>query len=245
MLTDELIRGDFHKRVFYSSSWEVFNSSNIFRSIKPTCCAVGNAVVRRCCRLITLTRHVSCLRLVMRTIVVVHTILVYLSLLLLLIFEIRMLLLVRPTVTIWHRTVSIHGAAVVLIRWCHRTCPRPPINSSIITRIHCTVVKTYLMIALSRHTDDLLSIMILLLLPGFMSSIVHLTACFDVFSGGNWRAIHICLRFVDAKNLIIRLGTIHLLICIICIILLVCIITSQISYTLFIISWNFIVTILL
>lgn len=104
------------------------------------------------------------------------------------------------------------------------------------------------MIALPRHADDLLSmVVLLLLLPGFMSTIVHLAACFVVFSGGDRWAIHICLRFVVAKNLIIRLS-IHLLICISCIVCLARVITCQISYTICILSstsCNFVMAVLL
>jgi hypothetical protein len=67
-------------------------------------------------------------------------------------------------------------------------------------------------IALPRHANGLLAVVVLMLLPGFMSAIVHLTAYLAVFSGGDRRAVHICLRFVVAKNLIISRVSIPLLI---------------------------------
>ena len=102
------------------------------------------------------------------------------------------------------------------------------------------------MIALPRHADGLLSVVVRLLLPSFMSAIAHLAACLGVFRGGDRRAVHICLRFVVAKNLIIRLS-IHLLICICCIVWLRWVITCQISNTICILSasCNFVMTVLL
>jgi hypothetical protein len=87
------------------------------------------------------------------------------------------------------------------------------------------------MIALPRHADGLLAVVVLLLLTGFMSAIVHFAACLVVFSAGNRRAVHICLRFVVAKNLIIRRVSIHLLIWIICTFCLAGVVSSQISCT--------------
>lgn len=83
------------------------------------------------------------------------------------------------------------------------------------------------MITLPGHADGLLSMMVLLLLPGFMSAIVHLAACLRVFSGGHRRAVvHVCLRFVVTINLIIRVS-ICLLICNICV---VGVVATQISH---------------
>jgi hypothetical protein len=163
----------------------------------------------------------------MRSIVVGHSILITLALLLL-IFEVRVLLLVLPAVTIGHRTVPVHRA--VLIGRCRHTVPRPSTGGSIV-RIYATILVANLMIALPRHADCLLAVVVLMLLPGFMSAIVNLPACLVVFSGGDRRAVHICLRFVVAKNLIISRVSIHLLIWIICNTCLVRVVPTQISYT--------------